>query len=254
MFGVRLFLVALMLLGCAEAKPLRIAMEGQFPPFEQVDAAGQLQGFNVDIAKALCQAMAADCQLVRFAWDDLIPALDEQRADLVLASMSITAQRQQLVDFTAKYAQTPAFFFARKGLVNEVIITPRRILGKRVGVQRDTTYDRFLTDKYQQHTQVLRFESADGMYQALAENRVDLVLDDAVSGYFGFLDTDKGQGFEQVGNKVVAPKHFGKGQGIAVRKGNHELRERLDQALLIILSNGVYKRIEKQYFKQFTVY
>jgi arginine/ornithine transport system substrate-binding protein len=184
----------------------------------------------------------------------LIPALDEQRADLVLASMSITAQRQQRVDFTAKYAQTPAFFFARKGLVNEVIITPRRILGKRVGVQRDTTYDRFLTDKYQQHTEVLRFDSADGMYQALAENRVDLVLDDAVSGYFGFLDTDKGQGFEQVGNKVVAPKHFGKGQGIAVRKGNHELRERLDKALLIILSNGVYKRIEKQYFKQFTVY
>lgn len=254
MFAVRLFLVTLLLLGSAEAQPLRVAMEGQFPPFEQVDAAGQLQGFNVDIAKALCQAMAADCQLVRFAWDDLIPALDEQRADLVLASMSITAQRQQLVDFTAKYAQTPAFFFARKGLVNEVIVTPRRILGKRVGVQRDTTYDRFLTDKYQRHTQVLRFDSADGMYQALAEGRVDLVLDDAVSGYFGFLDTDQGQGFEQVGNKVVAPKHFGKGQGIAVRKGNQELRERLDKALVSILSNGVYKRIEKQYFKQFSVY
>jgi arginine/ornithine transport system substrate-binding protein len=249
-----LLLILSLLAISLQAQPLRIAMEGQFPPFEELDESGQLKGFNVDIANALCQVMATDCQLVRFAWDDLIPALDEQRADLILASMSITAQRAERVDFTAKYAQTPAFFFARKGLVNQVIITPRRIAGKRVGVQRDTTYDHFLTDKYQQHTQVLRFESADGMYQALAENRVDLVLDDAVSGYFGFLDTDKGQGFEQVGNKVVAPKHFGKGQGIAVRKGNHELRERLDQALLIILSNGVYKRIEKQYFKQFTVY
>ena len=102
--------------------------------------------------------------------------------------------------------------------------------------------------------EVLRFDSAEGMYQALAEGRVELVLDDAVSGYFGFLDTAQGQGFEQVGNKVVAPKHFGKGQGIAVRKGDHVLRERLDRALSIILSNGVYKRIEKQYFKQFTVY
>ncbi len=228
-------MLGLMLLGSVQAQPLRIAMEGQFPPFEEVDANGQLRGFNVDIAQALCQAMAADCQLVRFAWDDLIPALNEQRADLILASMSITAQRAEVVDFTAKYAQTPAFFFARKGLINEVIITPRRILGKRIGVQRDTTYDRFLTDKYQQHTEVQRFESAEGMYQALAEGRVDLVLDDAVSGYFGFLETDKGQ-------------------GIAVRKGDQVLRERLDKALSIILSNGVYKRIEKQYFKQFTVY
>ncbi len=237
-----------------QAQPLRIAMEGQFPPFEQIDAAGQLRGFNVDIAQALCQAMAADCQLLRFAWDDLIPALEEQRADLILASMSITAQRAERVDFTAKYAQTPAFFFARKGLVNEVIVTPRRIAGKRLGVQRDTTYDRFLTDKYQRHTEVLRFDSAEAMYQALGEGRVELVLDDAVSGYFGFLDTDQGQGFEQVGNKVVAPKHFGKGQGIAVRKGDQVLRERLDRALSVILSNGVYTRIEKQYFKQFSVY
>jgi ABC-type amino acid transport substrate-binding protein len=237
-----------------QAQPLRIAMEGQFPPFEEVDAAGQLKGFNVDIAQALCQAMAADCQLLRFAWDDLIPALNEQRADLILASMSITAQRAERVDFTAKYAQTPAFFFARKGLVNEVIVTPRRVIGKRIGVQRDTTYDRFLSDKYQQHTEVLRFDSAEAMYQALGEGRVELVLDDAVSGYFGFLDTDQGQGFEQVGNKVVAPKHFGQGQGIAVRKGDQALRERLDRALSIILSNGVYKRIEKQYFKQFSVY
>jgi arginine/ornithine transport system substrate-binding protein len=254
MLRATLFMLGLMLLSSVQAQPLRIAMEGQFPPFEEVDASGQLRGFNVDVAEALCQAMTADCQLVRFAWDDLIPALNEQRADLILASMSITAQRAELVDFTAKYAQTPAFFFARKGLVNQVIITPRRIAGKRLGVQRDTTYDRFLTDKYQQHTEVLRFDSAEGMYQALAEGRVELVLDDAVSGYFGFLDTAQGQGFEQVGNKVVAPKHFGKGQGIAVRKGDHVLRERLDRALSIILSNGVYKRIEKQYFKQFTVY
>jgi arginine/ornithine transport system substrate-binding protein len=247
-------LILYLLAFALQAQPLRIAMEGQFPPFEEVDAAGQLKGFNVDIAQALCQAMAADCQLLRFAWDDLIPALNEQRADLILASMSITAQRAERVDFTAKYAQTPAFFFARKGLVNEVIVTPRRVSGKRIGVQRDTTYDRFLSDKYQQHTEVLRFDSAEVMYQALGEGRVELVLDDAVSGYFGFLDTEQGQGFEQVGNKVVAPKHFGQGQGIAVRKGDQALRERLDRALSIILSNGVYKRIEKQYFKQFSVY
>ena len=83
-------MLGLMLLNSVQAQPLRIAMEGQFPPFEQIDATGQLRGFNVDIAQALCQAMAVECQLLRFAWDDLIPALDTQRADLILASMSIT--------------------------------------------------------------------------------------------------------------------------------------------------------------------
>lgn len=237
-----------------QAQPLRIAMEGQFPPFEELDEHGRLKGFNVDIAEALCQAMEAECQLLRFAWDDLIPALNEGRADLILASMSITEARQQQVDFTAKYAQTPAFFFARKGLVHEVIVTPRRIAGMRVGVQQGTTYERLLDDKYAAHVQLQRFESAALMYQALAAGQVDLVLDDAVSGFFGFLETPLGQGFEQVGNKVVSPRHFGQGQGIAVRKGDAALRERLDRALAEILADGTYKRIEQRYFKDFSVY
>ena len=251
--------IALVILGCLlaaglQAAPLRVAMEGQFPPFEELDANGQLRGFNVDIAQALCQQMKVECELQRFAWDDLIPALQEGRADLVLASMSITEERQQKVDFTNRYAQTPALFFARKGLVHEVIITPRRIKGKQVGVQRGTTYDKYLSAKYAKHVQLQRFESTEDMYQALYDGRVEVVLDDAVSGYFGFLDSERGQNFEQVGNKVVAPSIFGKGQGIAVRKGNQELRERLDRALLEILGNGVYRRIEKGYFTQFSVY
>ena len=251
--------IALVVLGCflaagLHAAPLRVAMEGQFPPFEELDANGQLRGFNVDIAQALCQQMKVECELQRFAWDDRIPALQEGRADLVLASMSITEERQQKVDFTNRYAQTPALFFARKGVVHEVIITPRRIKGKQVGVQRGTTYDKYLSAKYAKHVQLQRFESTEDMYQALYDGRVEVVLDDAVSGYFGFLDSERGQNFEQVGNKVVAPSIFGKGQGIAVRKGNQELRERLDRALLEILGNGVYRRIEKGYFTQFSVY
>src|SRR5690606_34697934 len=129
-----------------------------------------------------------------------------------------------------------------------------RLRGKRVGVQRETTYDRFLTARYERHVPVLRFASAADTYQALQRGEVDLVLDDAVSGYFGFLQTPGGAGFERVGNAVIAPKFFGKGQGIAVRKGDEALRERLDRALQAILDNGVYRRIERQYFRRFSVY
>lgn len=251
---IGLLIVVSLLTGTLQAAPLRIAMEGQFPPFEEVDANGQLQGFNVDIGHALCQQMKVDCQLVRLAWDDLIPALQQDRVDLVLASMSITDERLKQVDFTRKYAQTPALFFARKGLVHEVIITPRRIKGKRVGVQRGTTYDRFLSAKYAAQVELQRFETTEETYQAFFEGRIDLVLDDAVSGYFGFLNTDRGGDFEQVGNRVVSPEIFGQGQGIAVRKGNQALVERLDRALAAILDNGEYRRIEKSYFTKFSVY
>jgi arginine/ornithine transport system substrate-binding protein len=238
----------------AQAETLRIAMEGQFPPFEELDQSGRLKGFNVDIANALCVQMRTRCELQRFAWDDLIPALQERRTDLILASMSITEERLAQVDFTQRYAHTPAFFFAREGTVNEVIITPRRLAGKRIGVQRETTYDRFLAARYEKHLPIVRFASAAETYQALQRGEVDLVLDDAVSGYFGFLQSERGKGFERVGNAVQAPKFFGKGQGIAVRKGDEALRARLDQALVAILDNGVYRRIERQYFQRFSVY
>ncbi|MBJ7547637.1 transporter substrate-binding domain-containing protein, partial [Pseudomonas sp. OA3] len=90
--------------------------------------------------------------------------------------------------------------------------------------------------------------------RALAGGELDLVLDDAVSGYFGFLLTELGRDFEQVGGPVVAPQFFGQGQGIAVRKGDDELRQQLDRALAAILADGTHKRIEKRYFKQFSVY
>lgn len=247
-------LIAMLLMCPVHAEPLRIAMEGQFPPFEEVDPQGHLKGFNVDIAHALCAQMQRRCELQRFAWDDLIPALQQGRTDLILASMSITEERQQQVDFTRKYAQTPAFFFAREGAINEVIVTPRRLRGKRIGVQRETTYDRFLSTRYQSHASIVRYASAADTYQALQRGEVDLVLDDAVSGYFGFLQTPYGTGFSRVGNAVMAPSFFGQGQGIAVRKGDNALRNQLNEALLAILENGHYRRIERQYFPGFSVY
>ncbi|WP_026146397.1 transporter substrate-binding domain-containing protein [Zestomonas thermotolerans] len=236
------------------AETLKVAMEGAYPPFEEIGEDGRLKGFNVDIANALCAEMRAQCELVRLEWDDLIPALDDGRADLVVSSMSITAERMQLVDFTEKYTQTPAFFFAREGLVNEVILSPRRLAGKRIGVQRDTTFDNLLSARYEPHATILRYDSATQAYEALYNGEVDLVFDDAVSGYMGFLNTPRGVGFERVGGKIVSPKYLGRGEGIAVRKGNVELKERINRALSAILENGTYKGIERKYFQQFSVY
>jgi len=250
MKSLRLLLPVLLLaiFSTAQAEEVRIAIEGKYPPFSDVDAKGNLKGFDIDISQALCKEMKVECKLVKVDWDDLIPALQEKKVDAAVAMMSITEERKKQVDFTDRYANTPAFFFAKNKRVPYVFITPKRIAKMKIGVQADTTYDRYLTAKYSATSPITRYKNADEMYDGLSRNEVDMVMDDVVAGYYGFLQTPKGQGFELVGSSVVDPKFFGEGQGIALRKGNTALKSRLNTALAAILENGIYQEIQRKYF------
>jgi len=94
---------------------IRIATEGAYPPFNFTDKAGKLQGFDVDIANALCAEMKASCTIVAQDWDGIIPALNANKYDAVIASMSITEERKKKVSFSGKYYTTPAKFVRKKG-------------------------------------------------------------------------------------------------------------------------------------------
>jgi arginine/ornithine transport system substrate-binding protein len=207
-----------------------------------------LRGFNVDLANALCEEMKVKCKLVRFDWDDLIPALNAKKADAILASMSITEERKKIVDFTDRYAKTPAFMVAKSKHVPYVYVTPKKLAGMKIGVQKDTTYDRYVTDTYAKTSPVMRYEDGGKLYEALRKGEVDLVMDDAVVAYYGFLQTEQGKGFELVGSAVVADKYFGEGMGIALRKGDDALRKRFNAAIRTILDNGVHRDLQRKYF------
>ena len=168
--------------------------------------------------------------------------------------MSITTAHAEQMNFTTHYAQTPTFFFARKNHINQMLITPRRITNKRVGIQQNTTYERFLKTHFAEHVQLLHYPSTGQAYQTLANGELDLLLDDAVSDYFNFLPTEQNRTFEQIDDPVVAPQFFGQEQNIAMHKDDHALREQLDRTLTAVLANGTHKHIEKRYFKQFSVY
>jgi arginine/ornithine transport system substrate-binding protein len=234
----------------ADAPVLRVGIEGAYPPFSSVGPDGQLKGFDVDIALAVCAQMKAQCKLVQQDFDGMIPSLNAKKLDLIVASMSITPERLKVVDFSDKYYNTPNRVIAKAGAPFDGTVGSFK--GKRVGVQRSTINDRYATAKFTGAT-IVRYAKQDDVYLDLASGRVDATLVDAVAGDVGFLQTPSGKGYGFVGPDYGDPEFFGKGVGIALRKGEGDLKGRLNAAIAAIRTNGVYKSIQDKYFK-FDVY
>lgn len=232
-------------------KQVRIGVEGAYPPFSEVTPDGKLVGFDIDIANALCAEMKVECELITQDWDGIIPALQARKYDAIIASMSITEERKQKVDFTNKYYNTPAKFVRKKG--SGIEITKEGLKGKTVGVQRATIHDNFVTQVYGDTVEVKRYGTQDEAYLDMVAGRLDLLLADSVAMKGGFLDTEQGKDYEFVGPDFSDPKYFGDGAGIALRKDDDDLREMFNKAIEAIRADGTYKAIQDKYF-DFNVY
>ena len=224
---------------------VRIAIEGDYPPFSERDGKN-FKGFDVDIAKALCARMKADCQLIQRDWDQIQPALLDNQVDAVVASMSITIERKQKFDFTNRYYHTPARFVGRAG--QEIEEWDAWLHGKRLGVQRGTVQERFVDVRFNGSNPLRTYKTQAEGVRALAAGEIDLYLGDALSLSAGFLRTKEGRGYEFVGPAYNDARWFGEGIGIAIRKEDQGLRWKLNRALDEIRSDGTYERLSKQYF------
>jgi arginine/ornithine transport system substrate-binding protein len=234
-----------------EWKKVRVGVEGAYPPFSYVTPDGQLAGFDIDIAKALVAAMGAEIELVAQDWDGIIPALLAKKYDCIIASMSITEERKQKVAFSKKYYNTPAKFAAKKGAIP--VFSKEAIKGKKVGVQRATIHDRYLTDNYGNDVTIMRYGTQDEAYLDLVAGRLDMLLADSVAISDGFLKKPEGKDYEFVGPDLNDPKWFGEGTGIAIRKEDTDLVEKFNAAIDQIRADGTYKKIQDKYF-DFDVY
>ncbi|MCK5164926.1 MAG: ABC transporter substrate-binding protein [Desulfobacula sp.] len=232
-------------------KKIRVGVEGAYPPFSFVTPDGKLDGFDIDIAKAVVKAAGAEIVLVAQDWDGIIPALLAKKYDCIVASMSITEERKKKVAFSNKYYNTPAKFVAKKGLVNE--FSKAAIKGKSVGVQRATIHDKYLTDNYGKDVVVKRYGTQDEVYLDITAGRIDFFLSDSIAASDGFLKKPEGKDFEFVGPDLTDKRWFGDGAGIACRKQDTELVNKLNAAIDQIRADGTYKKIQDKYFN-FNVY
>ncbi len=235
----------------SDIEKVRIGTEGAYPPFNFIDPNGKLQGFDIDIANALCEAAGVQCEFVTQDWDGMIPGLLAKKYDAIIASMSITEERKQRVDFTNKYYQTPARFVVKKG--TDIQISQEGLAGKTVGVQRATVSENFIRDNFGQNVTVKSYATQDEANMDLVSGRLDLVFADAVVLMEGFLNTDAGKDYDFIGPGYTNKEWFGDGIGIAVRKGEKDLQKLLNDAIEKIRADGTYKKINDKYFN-FDVY
>ncbi len=250
--AISLFLCTLFTASAAIAdNAVRIGTEGAYPPFNYTDRDGNLKGFDIDIAEALCEAAELECTFVTQAWDGMIPALLARQYDAIIASMSITEERKQRVDFTEKYYQTPARFVARKDA--DIEISEEGLKGKTVGVQRATVSANFINDNFRNILNIRSYQTQEEANMDIVSGRLDLLFADAVVLQNGFLETDQGKDYAFVGPSYTDEKWFGEGIGIAIRKGEDELRETFNAAIRQIREDGTYREINDQYF-DFDVY
>lgn len=233
-----------------EWKQIRIGVEGAYPPFSKTEADGSVTGFDIDIANALCTQMQAKCTLVKQDWDGIIPALLARKFDAIIATMDITAERKKKVAFTDKYQHIPARFVALKG--TQFQATDTFMKGKKVGVQRATTMDLYISDNFPS-AKIKRYGSADEAYLDLKAGRLDYVMADSAAIADGLLAKAGGDKFAFTGPKLNNPKWFGEGAGIAIRKRDKDLAEQFNAALKEIRGNGTYKSIQDKYFS-FDIY
>ncbi|WP_018688201.1 MULTISPECIES: ABC transporter substrate-binding protein [Ahrensia] len=234
----------------SHAMKIKIGTEGAYPPFNSLEADGSLVGFDIDIAKALCEEMKAECEFVTSDWDGIIPALLAGKFDAIIASMSITDERKEQVDFTNKYYNTPpAIAVPKDSDIAEA--TDAALAGKTLGAQSSTTHSNYAEEKLGS-AELKLYPTPDEYKLDIASGRIDGVIDDVVV-LSDWLATEDGACCKLLGTLTPDLAINGEGAGIAIRKGEEELREKFNAAIIAIRESGKYEEINTKYF-DFDVY
>jgi polar amino acid transport system substrate-binding protein len=229
-----------------EGKVTRIAVEGIFPPFNYLDADNKLQGFDVEIARALCESAHLSCAFVMQKWEDMIPNLNANQYDAIVSSMSMSEERKKLVAFTDSYYNSPSVFVVRKK-TDLPDFASTSLGGQALGVTLGTVQAAYAAQFFPD-AKVTIFPSSPDLYKGLADGSVDVAFEDKLAIYDWLTNTKAGSCCDFRGPDIVDPQFFGAGAGIAIRKSDEALRDTLNKALAAITADGTYDAINAKYF------
>jgi len=236
----------------ASADTLRVGMECTYAPFNFRNADGELDGYDVDVAKGVAGIIGADLAFVCQKWDGMIPALLANKFDLIVASMSITEERLEKIDFSQPYRISVGRLVGRKNANLNLFDEAGKPIaanfaGLKVGLDRASTYANWFEAKLPD-ADVIYYDSSEAMYLDLVNGRTDIIMTNPMKAYLRFLSKEDGAGFEFVSPAIDERQYFGVGVGIGLRKGNDELKARLNNALKTLTEDGSLEKFALKYF------
>ena len=258
-------LASLLVIGNVYADSIKIGTEGAYPPWNSKDAAGNLIGFEVELANELCKIMKHDCTIVEQDWDGMIPALVSRKFDAIMAGMSITDERKKTINFSQGYADEVASLAVMAGSKNEGLKTLSAInltdisaeeqetldvlvkafKGKTIGVQTATIHQNFLDSGMMGKVKVRTYKTQDEVNLDLAAGRIDAALAAAVA----FTDYAEKSGKNVVlTGPTFAGGAFGNGVGVGIRKGDSELINDFNAAIDKARDDGIISKLAIKHF------
>lgn len=246
-----LALGSISVLSFAQGKDLKVAIDPTYEPFTYKTADGKPTGFDVDIANAICEEIKRKCVFVEQPWDGMIPGLLSKKYEVIISSMSITEERLQQIDFSDKYYNTPSRVVLKKEVKYD---GPASIKGKKIGVLKASTQEKYaLGELKPAGVEIVSYDAQDQVYLDIKSGRLDGTVADILEVGGGFLSKPGGEAYQLKGPELFIPKYFGGGAGVAMRKGQDDLKKQVNAAIKALRANGKYKTINDKYFK-FDVY
>ena len=246
---------------------ITIASEGAFAPYNFTKPDGSLDGYEIDLAKYLCAHMKVECTIVAQGFDGMIPALNAGKFDAIMAAMSATEKRREVIDFSNSYGNTGQTFAALddsplaalplKGQVFSLTSDPegaKRAVeqlkplfkGKTMGVQSATIAARFVDEYLKGVVQVREYKTAEQHDLDLKAGRVDLVM--ASTGYL--MTSIKKPGNSDI--VITGPRFLGgflgAGSSVGLRKSDPELKAMFNEAIEAAKADGTIKRLSEKWF------
>jgi polar amino acid transport system substrate-binding protein len=225
---------------------IRFLTELDYPPFNYAGPEGNPTGFNIDLARQLCDEIKTSCTIQARRFDLLLDALDDNRGDAVIASIAITSATRRRVDFTDPYYRTPARFVARADNPMRDVL-PELVEGKKIAVVAGTAHEAFLKEMFTA-AEVRAYANAEAAREALRNQDVDLLFGDGVTLAFWINGSESAGCCAFRGGPFLESRYFGEGVGIAVRRGNDLLRQALNWALFRQWEKGAFTDLWLRYF------
>ena len=225
---------------------IRFLTETDYPPFDYAGVDGAPAGFNVDLARLICEEIKVACTVQMRRFDTLIDSLNKNQGDAIIASIAETPDMRKRLDFSDPYYRTPARFVSRKDAAIDDV-RPQALEGRKIAVVAGTAHEAYLKAQFTE-AELHPYPSADAARAALRRGEVDLLFGDGISLAFWLNGTDSGNCCVFRGGPYLESRYFGEGVGIAVRHGNDLLRQAFNWALFRLWEKGRFTDLWLRYF------